>query len=207
MDITFRPCTPADAELAVPLIISSGPAALDYIFADSALQQTTPFVSKAFIEGGMELGYAVHTAMLLDGQLIAVAAYWHHQHVLRFTLAGVWQILRYYGLIAGCRVVFRALRMETIVKPPKKQVAYLGHFGVNPRIQGQGFGTLLIEELIRQARNDGFTTFALDVSSGNPRAQQLYERMGFAVKKINPANFKTKFGLLVEHRYMEKIDG
>jgi ribosomal protein S18 acetylase RimI-like enzyme len=152
----------------------------------------------------MELGHAVHTAMLLDGQLVAVAGYWHQQHVLRFTLAGAWQILRFYGLIAGIRVIVRGLRLETIVKPPKKHIAYLGHFGVSPHIQGQGLGTMLIDELIRQAQNDGFDTFALDVSSANPRAQKLYERLGFVVKKINPANFKTPFGAIVEHRYMEK---
>lgn len=204
MSIQFRPCTPADAMLAVPLIISSGPAAFDYIFADSTSQQTAPFVSKAFVQGGMELGYDVHTAMLLDGHLVAVAGFWHHQQVLRFTLAGAWQILRHYGFFAGFRVIFRALRLETVVKPPKKRVAYLGHFGVNPNYQGQRLGTLLIEELIRQARNDGFTTFGLDVSSRNPRAQQLYERLGFVVTKINSADFKTNFGSVVEHRYMEK---
>lgn len=207
MNIQFRPCTPADVALAVPLIISSGPAAFDYIFADTALEQTTAFVSKAFVQGGMEIGYAVHTAMLVDGNVVAVGGFWHHQHVLRFTLAGAWQILRFYGPIAGFRVIFRGLRLETIVKPPKKRVAYLGHFGVNPAYQSQGLGTVLIDELLRQARNKGFTTFALDVSSGNPRAQQLYERLGFVVKKINPANYKTAFGTVVEHRYMEKIDG
>ena len=204
INITYRTCTPEDAALAVPLIISSGPAAFDYIFADTSLTETTSFVSKAFIEGGMELGYAVHTAMLLDNRLVAVGAFWHQQHVLKFTLVGAWQILRHYGFFAGFRVIFRALRLETVVKPPKKQIAYLGHFGVSPDYRSQGLGSLLIAELIRQARHDGFNVFAIDVSSGNPRAQQLYERLGFIVNKINPANFKTQFGSIVEHRYMEK---
>lgn len=202
--MAFRPCTQADAELAVPLIISSGPSAFDYIFADSSLLQTSPFVSKAFRQGGMELGHAVHTAMLLDGRLVAVGALWHAGQALPFMLAGVHQIYRHYGPLAGTRVVMRGLRMESVVKPPRKRIAYLGHFGVAPERQGQGLGTLLIQHLIDQAKKQGFATVALDVSSGNPRAQKLYEQLGFSVKKINPADYKTEFGAIVEHRYMEK---
>jgi ribosomal protein S18 acetylase RimI-like enzyme len=94
--------------------------------------------------------------------------------------------------------------METVVKPPGKGIAYLGHFGVSPELQGQGLGTLLIHHLIEQAKQQGFATAALDVSSANPRAQKLYEQLGFRVKKINRADYRSAFGNIVEHRYMEK---
>lgn len=203
-DIAFRACTPDDAELAVPLIISSGPSAFDYIFADSELEQTPHFVRRAFRDDGMELGHSVHTAMLLDGRLSAVGALWHAGHALPFMTAGVRQIYRHYGPLAGTRVVMRGLRMETVVKPPRKGIAYLGHFGVAPQRQGQGLGSVLIDHLIAQAKACGFGVAALDVSSGNPRAQKLYERLGFSVKKTNPADYRTRFGAIVEHRYMEK---
>jgi ribosomal protein S18 acetylase RimI-like enzyme len=45
---------------------------------------------------------------------------------------------------------------------------------------------------------------ALDVSSANPRAQKLYEQLGFTVKKTNAADYRRAFGHIVEHRYMEK---
>ena len=202
--IEFRACTPADAELAVPLIISSGPAAFNYIFADTALEQMPHFVPRAFQDDGMELGHSVHTAMLLDDRLSAVGALWHAGQALPFMAAGVHQIYRHYGPLAGTRVVMRGLRVETVVKPPRKGIAYLGHFGVAPELQGHGLGTLLIQHLIDQARKLGFATVALDVSSGNPRAQKLYEQLGFIVKKINPADSRTEFGAIIEHRYMEK---
>jgi len=115
-NITFRPCNVDDAEVAVPLIISSGPAAFDYIFADRSREQTTQFVTRAFRDDGMELGYSAHTAMLMDGRLVAVGALWHAGHALPFMLAGVHQIYRHYGPLAGTRVVLRGLRMETVVK-------------------------------------------------------------------------------------------
>lgn len=204
-DIAFRACTPDDAESAVPLIISSGPAAFNYIFADTALEQMPHFVRRAFRDDGMELGHSVHTAMLLDGRLAAVGALWHAGQALPFMAAGVHQIYRHYGPLAGTRVVMRGLRMETVVKPPRKGIAYLGHFGVVPEMQGQGLGTVLIDHLIAQAKARGFGVAALDVSSGNPRAQKLYEQLGFAVKKTNKADYRTRFGAVVEHRYMEKV--
>lgn len=203
-DIAFRACTPDDAGSAVPLIISSGPSAFNYIFADSGLEQTARFVDRAFRDDGMELGHSVHTAMLLDGRLAAVGALWHAGQALPFMLAGVHQIYRHYGPLAGTRVVVRGLRMETVVKPPRKGIAYLGHFGVAPELQGQGLGTVLIGHLIAHAKAHGFGAAALDVSSGNPRAQKLYEQLGFAVKRTNPAGYRTRFGAVVEHRYMEK---
>ena len=202
--IAFRACTADDAELAVPLIISSGPSAFNYIFADTALEQMPHFVRRAFRDDGMELGHSVHTAMLLDGRLSAVGALWHAGQALPFMAAGVHQIYRHYGVLAGTRVVCRGLRMETVVKPPRKGIAYLGHFGVIPGLQGQGLGTVLIAHLMAQAKARGFGTVALDVSSGNPRAQKLYEQLGFIVKKTNPTDYRTRFGAIVEHRYMEK---
>ena len=201
--IEFRPCRTDDAESAVPLIISSGPAAFDYIFADSGPEQTARFVARAFRDDGMELGYSAHTAMLLEGRLAAIGALWHAGNALPFMLAGVHQIYRHYGPLAGTRVVVRGLRMETVVKPPRKGVAYLGHFGVTLELQGQGLGTLLVKHLIEQARLQGFAHAALDVSSGNPRAQKLYEQLGFTVKKTNVADHRRTFGHIVDHRYME----
>jgi ribosomal protein S18 acetylase RimI-like enzyme len=202
--IAFRPCNADDADAAVPLIISSGPAAFDYIFADRSPEQTPRFVARAFRDDGMELGYSAHTAMLLEGRLAAIAALWHAGNALPFMLAGAQQIYRHYGPLAGTRVVLRGLRMETVVKPPRKGVAYLGHFGVAPELQGQGLGTLLIQHLIEQAKAQGFAVAALDVSSANPRAQKLYEQLGFTVKKTNAADYRRAFGHIVEHRYMEK---
>ena len=123
--IEFRACTPADAELAVPLIISSGPAAFNYIFADTALEQMPHFVRRAFQDDGMELGHSVHTAMLLDGRLSAVGALWHAGQALPFMAAGVHQIYRHYGPLAGTRVVMRGLRMETVVKSTSLLISFI----------------------------------------------------------------------------------
>lgn len=72
--------------------------------------------------------------------------------------------------------------MERIVLPPPKRTFYLAHLGVNRASTGQGIGTQLIDYLLQQGRDAGFSITALDVSAGNPLAQRLYERLGFVVQ-------------------------
>jgi ribosomal protein S18 acetylase RimI-like enzyme len=73
------------------------------------------------------------------------------------------------------------LRLERIVRPPPRDVFYLAHLGVTPGQRGAGFGTQLIEHLLALGRASGFARAGLDVATTNPRAQALYERMGFVV--------------------------
>lgn len=56
---------------------------------------------------------------------------------------------------------------------------YIAHLGVDPSMQSKGIGAKLVEYLMEQGRKAGKTQAALDVSVLNPRAQALYERLGF----------------------------
>ena len=48
-------------------------------------------------------------------------------------------------------------------------------------MRGRGIGTALLTDQIEMARSKGFRRCALDVAVTNPRAQVLYERLGFRV--------------------------
>lgn len=50
---------------------------------------------------------------------------------------------------------------------------------VAPDVRGQGVGTRLLEAVSDFARAHGFSSVSLEVVDTNPRARQLYERMGF----------------------------
>lgn len=49
---------------------------------------------------------------------------------------------------------------------------------VLPEYRGLGLGTLLLNEMIRTAKDSGFTSLSLSVDPNNP-ALRLYERQGF----------------------------
>jgi len=49
---------------------------------------------------------------------------------------------------------------------------------VSPEYRGQGIGTLLLNEMVKKAKDTGFTSVSLSVDPSNS-ALRLYERHGF----------------------------
>jgi ribosomal protein S18 acetylase RimI-like enzyme len=66
-----------------------------------------------------------------------------------------------------------------VVRRPGK--ALLWSFAVIPHLQGLGIGTALIEAAEAVVAERGFETIEIHVGKDNPRAQQLYERLGYSV--------------------------
>ncbi len=206
-DIIIRPCLASDVSAAIPLIYSTGPKTFDYIFADSALDQTPDFLSYAFQKGGSELGYQNHLGLFVEGRLVGIAAIWSHAETMVFTFYGAIQIIKHYGLRTGLKIIRRALKMEKVIKPPKKGVAYIGHLAIADQFQGRGLGVRLHQHLEQLPQSIDAGTLALDVSARNPNAQRLYERLGYQVVEVISGDLKTEYGDVIEHRYMEKALG
>ena len=60
---------------------------------------------------------------------------------------------------------------------------YIEGIAVAAHARGKGVGTKLINQVFSLAVAEGFTRVTLQVINTNPRAQQLYERLGFKVEK------------------------
>ena len=57
--------------------------------------------------------------------------------------------------------------------------AHLLNVCVNPYFQGNGYGRVLVEHLISQARSQAAISMFLEVRPSNQIAYQLYEKLGF----------------------------
>ena len=66
--VRFRAATADDAEAAVPLIHSSGPAAFEYVFAVPGRGDARDFLMRAFVDGAGEFGWRNHWVGELDGR-------------------------------------------------------------------------------------------------------------------------------------------
>lgn len=200
MDVTFRPARPDDAEAVVPLILSSGPAAFEYVFARPG-SDATAFLRAAFLADAGEFGWPNHTVGESDGKVVATGA-GHTGHGLAWTIAAARQILSHHGWASGWGTMVRGLRAESVIRPPKEGEWYLGHLGVAENVRGRGIGTRLIHHLL--SLGDGYTEASLHVAETNARAQALYERLGFEVTEERGPGPANGFGRLVVHRRMAK---
>lgn len=198
--LRFRAATACDAGAAVPLIHSSGPAAFDYVFALPGRGDAQAFLRRAFADGAGEFGWRNHVVGELDGAVVAVGAVWSGDAALAFTLAAARQILGHYGLRHAPGVIARGLRVERLIPPPARDMAYLAHLGVAPALRGQGIGRALVHELA--GRGAGYARLALDVAFDNPRAQALYQRLGFVVHAERASRLADARGAVPGQRRM-----
>ncbi|HET7268162.1 MAG TPA: N-acetyltransferase [Oleiagrimonas sp.] len=202
MALTIRPACETDAEAAVPLIYSSGPAAFDYVFARAGADARA-FLARAFVDGAGEFGHRNHVVGELDGKVVAAGAGFGYADTRSFTLAAARQILRHYGWRAGGPIV-RGLRTERLIHPPTRGEFYLGHLGVAPTARGHGVGSALVEWLLAHDCARTCQCAVLDVAADNPRAQALYERLGFRVTGERHSSLRNARGAVPTQRRMRR---
>ncbi|MFC6632270.1 GNAT family N-acetyltransferase [Microbulbifer taiwanensis] len=204
-EICFRPCQPEDADAAVPLIYSSGPAAFDYVFCDRSEQQSRDFLHHAFIRGRSEFGYRQHIAAVLEDNVVAIGAVRDASQNFPFTVAALRDIFSFYSPLAAARSLTRGLRTELVIQPPKAGAGLIYHLGVAKEQRGRGIGRKLIAELLQTVRARALPVAALDVAESNPRARQLYERLGFSAKSSRQSRLQSNFGRVPDHTHMELV--
>lgn len=204
MNLTLRPATSADSEAAVPLLYSSGPELFDFVFEHPARGTALDFLRHAFPDGAGEFGHRNHTVALVDGQIVGIGACFSGREARRFALGTGRQLWAFYGPRHLFNISRRALQLEGVLEAPQGRLHYISHLGVAPEWQSRGIGSRLVEHFLAQGKALGRTTVALDVSVANPRAQTLYERLGFAVTRVQVSTLHNAYGAVPSHRRLER---
>jgi ribosomal protein S18 acetylase RimI-like enzyme len=131
----------------------------------------TPYRLREASEGDREFLWRLHRATMKD----YVAATWGWDERFqreffdeRFEPKGL-RIVVVGGEDAG--MIATARRAEAVE---------LVSIRVAPAFQGRGIGAGLVEDVLAQAREEGLRV-ELSVLKANPRAKELYERLGFEV--------------------------
>jgi ribosomal protein S18 acetylase RimI-like enzyme len=202
--LTFRAAAPGDVADAVPLIYSSGPSSFDYVFKIDDSPDAQAFLRFAYLHGGGEFGWRAHRVATMGGQVVAAGAGFDGRTVMRFTIAGALQILRYYGPIRAWGVMIRGLRTETVIRPPRAQEYYLCHVGVREELRGQGIGARFLRHLLEGLDANRHRCATLDVAVTNPRAQLLYQRLGFVVEVQRVSQLQSRHGRVPDHYRMSR---
>ena len=75
----------------------------------------------------------------------------------------------------------REIHLQSVTALQDWDSFILNSLAVDPRYRGRGIGSGLIEEVSRQARDEGFDRLTLHVWADNRPARRLYRRAGFTV--------------------------
>ena len=69
--------------------------------------------------------------------------------------------------------------MDFIVSFPTKETIYIGLFMMNCKESGQGKGSLIINEVLKAFREEGFIKVRLAYMKGNPQSKRFWQKCGF----------------------------
>ena len=71
--------------------------------------------------------------------------------------------------------------MDLIDGYPEPVIAYIGFFMMDPRYQGKGTGSAIIEDAAAYLKSIGKTAIRLAIDSGNPQSLHFWQKNGFTV--------------------------
>ncbi|MBI1320393.1 MAG: GNAT family N-acetyltransferase [Candidatus Hydrogenedens sp.] len=203
MNIQFRPAAPEDADALTPLVYASGPDTFNYVFtAPRRRVDAQRFLRGTLRQQPGEFGYGVHTVGVADGRVVAGGTGFDAPMLANAMVVNLRQIVSAFGIAASVGVIRRGLAVEHLMPPPKGDQWYIAHLGVLPEMRSHGFGAQLVQELLAQGRARGRKVATLDCSLENPRAQALYERLGFSVISEVKANLRNAHGHVPGFRRM-----
>lgn len=186
--VHFRPARPDDADAVVPLMHESSRGLIDACFrfgdADAA-----PFLRADFLRGDGIFGYRHQLVGVSgDGQVVATMTAYAGRDVNRLSLQTLRTAWRSFRALRFLRVVWRSLALAPLFATPQRDALFLANTCVAASRRSQGVFAALLAHVTDTAhlRGPSLARLELDVSFGNPRAQALYERLGFVVTSERP---------------------
>jgi ribosomal protein S18 acetylase RimI-like enzyme len=88
-----------------------------------------------------------------------------------------------------CIVVVDGQQIGVLEAEERSTELYLANLRILPEFQGQGWGTCVLGDLLRQAKDLG-VPMTLQVFCVNTGARQLYERLGLRVIVETPTHYR-----------------
>jgi ribosomal protein S18 acetylase RimI-like enzyme len=135
-----------------------------------------------------------HITQLVAGTQNSFSYQYIHTAIIDNTIAGIIIILPpkpireddFVAMLpwtALLRLALMRIVLAPLLHTSEPNTPYIQNISVDQRFQGKGIGQQLIAYASHNAHAVGYHTIALDVSLSNPRAQHLYQRLGFVVTK------------------------
>lgn len=184
MNLEIRQARPEDADDAAELIYSAAPDAYEFLYAAKG-GRALDYIHYEFRRGSGFLGADAHTVAVADGEVVGIGSFYTKAEYQQLSSAQGKNLIAHFGWWEFLRMMPRGLRIQRGISKLKDGQLYLANLGVKPQLRSRGIGKALIEAAAQRARAQSLRQLVLDVSEKNPRAEALYQRLGFDVTGIN----------------------
>ena len=104
-----------------------------------------------------------------------------------------WDPRPFHDLLGWAGATWAVWGMRLSDHRPKADEIYIDGIAVSVEARGLGIGTRLLAEATVIAREQGKRFVRLDVIDTNPRAQALYDRLGYKVTKVQSFGYKERW--------------
>jgi ribosomal protein S18 acetylase RimI-like enzyme len=180
-ELTFRRARPEDAAVLVPLIHASSAALIERSFRVGKADPEA-FLRHDFLRGAGIFGHCNQWVLSTpDGTPVAtVTAYRGRDYpfLLWATLRSAFVHFRALDLV---RVLWRMSLLGSLFATPRRDGVFIANACVVASLRSRGLFSRLLLLALREV-GQGTRVAELDVSFDNPRAQALYERLGWVVE-------------------------
>ena len=177
MNLEIRTAKADDKGPIAELIYSSGMDIYDYLYGHRALE----FLKHEFDSG---IGFAGHphvTVAVLNGEVVGTGCFFDRSRFGALRRGSARNMVSFFGVVGVMPHLWRSRHVSSVMRRPQAGEIYLSNLGVASHLRGKGIGSKIIRHKIKEAQGQGNTTFGLDVSTGNPRGEALYIRLGLRV--------------------------
>lgn len=194
--ITTATCQKEEQQEAVDLLYQSGPEIYEYLFTIGNKKAKDYIAFEYAINRGL-CAHSKITGIYYNKKLIGTACLSSRKDYDAIVLETLFNVFKFYTLKESLKVLSRFMKLNKVMKSPKRNELYLSNFSISSSHRNKGFGTAFIEVAKNTCRSMGFTLLGLDVEEDNHKAFNLYNRVGFKTVKI--------FSTQIRHPLLEEI--
>jgi ribosomal protein S18 acetylase RimI-like enzyme len=185
------------------MLYSSGSELYDFLF-QTKTKHAMEFIRYEFMSGKGLCGYNNVIGLYENNGILGTSCFYSQDNYSIISYQTLSNVIKYYSFIDIIPMLFRLLKIESIMKKPKKGEIYLSNFAIDSASRNKGYGSYLINEALKKYKELGFQKMGLDVDLSNENARKLYVKMGFLEKEKK--HMITKRSITVEKIEIIKME-
>jgi ribosomal protein S18 acetylase RimI-like enzyme len=205
MPADILPATPDMAPVASILIYLTLGIMADYLFGMDNAQKALRVLESLFQAKSSRFSYRYTEVVSLSGKVAGLAITYPARLIKTLELPLAIRLFQVSG-ISGFYQFVRRVQPLLGIKEAENDEYFIDNIAVLPEQQGQGLGKLMLDQIEKRAREQGFDKVSLTVDKDNEHAIAWYLKTGFdVVQTVEIEQLRRRFGYAGYHRMLKVL--